>query len=189
MSGILKCRYCLSPMKGNPSNQMYRCSTTYGGCGRLSVRIAQADRWIVWAALDWARSSRTTLPAPKRDYKAEEASLRAERAKWQEGYRAGLYTLAEAQGPIRELDAKIKAVAKEAVKSKPRMNAVTKRLLDYQKMNLAQKRAFISEQITDVVVGPALSRGNQPFNPARFEVHYTDGSIVTLSRDLDPEDM
>lgn len=188
LSGILRCGYCLSPMKGNPSNHMYRCSTTYEGCGRLSVRIAQADKWIVFAALDWAKSS-TARVVTRRDYKAEEASLRAERAKWQDGYQAGLYTLQEAQGPIREFDAKIKAVTKDAAKSVPRMNAVTKRLLDYQKMNLAQKRAFISEQIAAVAVGPALSRGNQPFNPARFEVTYTDGSIVTLSGDIDPEDV
>lgn len=189
LSGILKCRHCLSPMKGNPSNKMYRCSTTYGGCGRLSVRIELADRWIGFSALDWAKSYRSAPPMPTRDYKAEEASLRADRTKWQDGYQAGLYTLAEAQGPIRELDAKIKAVVKDAVQSKPRMNAVTKRVMDYQKMNLAQKRAFISEQITDVVVGPALSRGNQRFNPARFEVHYTDGTIVTLNGDADPWDM
>lgn len=51
LSGILLCSHCLSPMKGNPSNQMYRCSTTYGGCGRLSVRIKHADDTVRYVAL------------------------------------------------------------------------------------------------------------------------------------------
>lgn len=187
LSGILLCRHCTSPMKGNPSNHMYRCSTTYGGCGRLSVRIELADRWIVYSAINWAKSN--TARVVTRDYKAEEAALRAERAKWQDGYSAGIYTLKEAQEPIKKLDTQIKALIKEAAKAGPRKSPVMQRLLDYQRMSLSQKRAFISTHIENVVVGPALSRGNQRFNPARLEVHYTDGTIETLSGDIDPEDV
>lgn len=187
LSGILLCKHCLCPMKGNPSNHMYRCSTTYGGCGRLSVRIELADKWIVYSAINWAKSN--TARVVTRDYKAEEASLRAERAKWQDGYKAGIYTLKEAQEPIKKLDTQIKALIKEAVKAGPRNSPVMQRLLDYQRMSLSQKRAFISTHIENVVVGPAVSRGHQPFNPARFEVHYTDGTIETLSGDIDPEDV
>lgn len=184
LSGILRCEHCLSPMKGNPSNQMYRCSTTYGGCGRLSVRIALADKAVTWAAMQRANMKPKRQPST-RDYDAEIASAEAERAKVQADYRAGIYTLAEAKALIDAERTKVREAAQAKARAVPRNNYASQKYLDFGRMNLSQKRAFISSHITDVIVGPAVSRGHQTFDPARFECHYPDGTSERLERPVD----
>lgn len=189
LSGILLCRHCLSPMKGNPSNQMYRCSTTYGGCGRLSIRIELADKWVAWAAIQ--KSFETpTQTEPVRDFDSEIASLDADIKKTQEAFEANIYTLKEAQSRINQYRASIAEVSKEKAKARPRMPYASQRHFDYRSMNLSQKRAFISSHIANVIVGPSLSRGNQPFDPRRLEAHYTDGRVETIEveAEYDPGD-
>ena len=188
LSGILLCKHCLSPMKGNPSSHMYRCSTTYGGCGRLSVRIALADRWITWAAMERATMQSSTKPQV-RDFDQEAKAIEATISRLQDGYKEGVYTLAEASPLIKAERTRLKEVVKAKAKARPRMNAVTQRHFDFNGMNLSQKRAFITEHITNVVVGPSISRGHQPFNPARFECHYPDGTSEVLSGVMDEEDL
>jgi len=183
LSGILMCKHCLSPMKGNPSNQMYRCSTTYGGCGRLSVRIELADKWIPYAALEKSFETADSPTAPVRDYQAEIDELTAKRTQTQEAFEAGIYDLKEARNRINAIRDQIAELTKEQAKQVPRMNRATRTYMDFQRMNLAQKRAFISSQIVNVVVGPSISRGNQPFNPSRFEVHYQDGTVAPITSD------
>ena len=184
LSGILRCGHCTFPMKGNPSNKMYRCSTTYGGCGRLSVRIALADHWVKWAAMQRANMKPSRDPDP-RDYDAGMAAADDEIARVQADYREGIYTLAEAK-PLLEAQRQVKReAAKAKARAVPRLNHATQKYLDYGRMNLSQQRAFINAHITDVIVGPAVSRGHQPFNPARFECHYPDGTSERLERPAD----
>lgn len=184
LSGILRCEHCLSPMKGNPSNQMYRCSTTYGGCGRLSVRIALADHWITWAAMQRANMTPKRRP-PTRNYDAEIAAAEAAVAKLQADYRAGIYTLVEAKPLLDAERSKAREAAQAKARAVPRNNFATQKYLDYYRMNLAQQRAFISSHVAGVVVGPAVSKGNQPFNPARFVCEYPDGTSERLERPVD----
>lgn len=187
LSGILHCGHCATAMKGNPTNQMYRCSTTYGGCGRLSVRISLADHWITWAAMQRANLT-PKRQSPTRNYDAEIAAADAAITKLQDGFREGIYTLAEAK-PL--IDAE-RATAREATQAKaravPRNNFATQKYLDYYRMNLAQQRAFINAHLTGVVVGPAVSKGNQPFDPSRFKCEYPDGTSERLERPVDDPD-
>lgn len=192
LSGILLCRLCLSPMKGNPANHMYRCSTTYGGCGRLSVRIKIADQWITWAAMEKANEKPRTIETV-RDFDQEIEDIKTARVKTQEAFEAGVYTLAEAKSRINGMNDQLKAITKEQAKATPKARPyIVEKFFDFKRMNLSQQRAFIGEHITNVVVGPSLSRGHQPFNPGRFEAHYTDGTTEILARDLEadysPED-
>ncbi|MFD0807675.1 recombinase family protein [Nocardioides caeni] len=184
LSGILRCEHCLSPMKGNPSNQMYRCSTTYGGCGRLSVRITLADHWVTWAAMQRANLT-PKRQSPTRDYDAEIAAADAAVLKIQADYRAGIYTLAEAKPLLDAERTKAREAAQSKARAAPRTNFATQKYLDYHRMNLAQQRAFISSHITGVVVGPAVSKGNQPFDPSRFLCEYPDGTKERLERPVD----
>jgi hypothetical protein len=107
----------------------------------------------------------------------------------QQGYEAGIYSLKEAQEQMRDLRAQIAALNKQAAQTKTKTGWVTRTFLDYYGMNLSAKRAFIGAFIDNVVVGPAISRGNQPFDPARFEVHFTDGQVLTLDGAIDLEDV
>lgn len=184
LSGILHCGHCATAMKGNPTNQMYRCSTTYGGCGRLSVRIALADHWVTWAAMQRANLT-PKRQAPTRDYDAEIAAADTEVAKIQADYRAGVYTLAEAKPLIDVERTKAREAAQAKARAMPRTNFATQKYLDYHRMNLSQQRAFISSHITGVVVGPAVSKGNQPFDPSRFLCEYPDGTSERLERPVD----
>lgn len=184
LSGILHCGHCATAMKGNPTNQMYRCSTTYGGCGRLSVRIALADHWVTWAAMQRANLT-PKRQAPTRDYDAEIAAADTEVAKIQADYRAGVYTLAEAKPLIDVERTKAREAAQAKARAVPRTNFATQKYLDYHRMNLSQQRAFISSHITGVVVGPAVSKGNQPFDPSRFLCEYPDGTSERLERPVD----
>lgn len=186
LSGILLCRYCLSPMKGNPSNHMYRCSTTYGGCGRLSVRIALADKWVTWAAMQKANETPKT-PERVRDYDAEVADLDESIKRAQEAFEAGIYTLKEAQTKIAQYRAGIAEATKAKAQAVPRHNFATQKYMDFKRMNLSQQRAFISTYLENVVVGPSISRGHQPFNPRRFEAHYTDGTVRPIEADAETE--
>lgn len=188
LSGFLRCAYCTTQFKGNPANQMYRCSSTYGGCGRLSVRITKADEWIKHAAMEHA-ASQPRKTGPVRDYDAEAQGIRDAIQGLQADYRAGIYTMDEATPLIKEQRERLAAVAKAKAKAKPIRNPVLARYFDWQAMNLSQRRAFLDEHIKYVVVGPAVSRGNQPFNPARFEVHYTDDTVEVLSGALPEEDL
>lgn len=187
LSGILLCRYCLSPMKGNPSNHMYRCSTTYGGCGRLSVRIALADKWVTWAAMQKANET-PKKPERVRDYDAEITDLDANIRRTQEAFEAGIYTLKEAQGKIAQYRAGIAEATKAKAQAVPRHNFATQKYMDFKRMTLSQQRAFISTHVENVVVGASISRGHQPFNPRRFEAHYTDGTVLPIEPDVAPEE-
>jgi hypothetical protein len=116
-------------MKGNPSNKMYRCSTTYGGCGRLSVRIALADHWVKWAAMQRANMKPSRSPDP-RDYDAEMAAADDEIARVQADYREGIYTLTEAK-PLLEAQRQAKReAAKAKARAIPRLNYATQKYLD-----------------------------------------------------------
>ena len=179
LSGILVCGHCTTAMKGNPSNQMYRCSTTYGGCGKLSVRIALADKWVTWAAMQ--RANMTPKKAePVRDFAAEIAAAEAERAKLQADYRAGVYELPEVRPLIEAQRQLLREATTAQARAVPRLNYATQKYMDYGRMNLSQKRAFITAHVTNVVVGPAVSRGHQPFDPSRFECLYPDGTTETI---------
>lgn len=191
LSGILLCSHCLSPMKGNPSNQMYRCSTTYGGCGRISVRIELADKYIFHAAM--SRYGRIVGNAKtggtQRDYKAEIEAVQKEVKRLQEGFAAEIYTLAEVTPLMKAKRVELKELEKQAAKQRGSMPKIQRQYMDWYRMNLSQKRAFIGDHIDNVVVYPSISRGNQPFNPGRLECHYPDGTKERLEAyvEYDPQ--
>lgn len=188
LSGILLCAHCLSPMKGNPSNHMYRCSTTYGGCGRLSVRIQMADDYVFQAAMSRYASTvgNAKEGGPVRDYATEAKAAQDEIDKLQNDYRAEVYTLAEVQPLIRAKRAEVKELEKQAAKTRTSMPKIQRRYLDWYKMTLDQKRVFIGDHIRNVVVHPATGRGN----PDRLECHYLDGTKERLEKyeDIGPLD-
>ncbi|MCW2786982.1 MAG: Resolvase protein [Marmoricola sp.] len=189
LSGIAKCHLCLSPMKGNPAAHQYRCSRTYGGCGRLSVNIAHTDKWIGNAAIDKSIEERTKRPRTAvRDFASELAGLEADKAKLQAGYEAEVYTLKEVQPKIKAVMAQIKAVSKERIKTIPKRNVILDTYMDWFRMELGPKRAFVTTYISDVIVYPTDVRGRK-FDPTRLEVHYTDGSVERLDGFIDPEDV
>lgn len=177
LSGILVCRNCLTHMKGNPSNHMYRCAATYGGCGKLSVRIKMADDWALWAAMNKHHEMPSKPVQQPRNYQVELDSINTEIERVRSMTREGIYSIPEGAKEIRELNAKLTAVSKEQAKSLPRVNRATQSYLDWNKKSLSQRRVFIGEYVESIVVGPSISRGNQPFNPGRFEFHYTDGTV------------
>jgi DNA invertase Pin-like site-specific DNA recombinase len=190
-SGFLICKLCLTQMKGNAYTKNYRCSTTYGGCGRCSVRIEQADKWLKAYVMEkHLETLRRVKEAPKavRDFAAEELAIQAEIRRLQEGYQAEVFTLREVQPLIKEQRDKLKAIEKEAVKeSGPTMQKEVRAYFDFVKMNLSQKRAFISAYIENVVVAPRGQKGNHIFNPRRLEFHFTDGTIELGDSMDDPE--
>ena len=179
LSGILICGNpdCLTHMKGNPSNNMYRCAATYGGCGRLSVRIKIADDWALWAAMNKHHETPSVARQPVRDFQAELESVTQEIDRVRAMTREGVYSVPEGAKEVKSLQSRIAELSKEQARTLPRVNRATQSYLDWHKMNLSQRRVFVGEYIENIVVGPSLSRGHQPFNPGRFEIHYTDGQI------------
>lgn len=190
LSGLLMCSHCASPFKGNPANKMYRCSTTYGGCGRLSVRIELADQYVFHAAMSrYAREvGNAKVGGSPRDFKSDIEAVMAEISRLQEGFQAGVYTPQEVTPLIKEKRAVLRDLEKQAAQARPSIPKIQRQYLDWYRLNLSQKRAFIGDYITDVVVYPAVSKGNQPFDPSRLEVHYPDGTKERLERyvDYDP---
>lgn len=189
LSGILICSYCASPFKGSPANQMYRCSTTYGGCGKLSIRIALADSYIHHAAMSaYAMTvGNAKVGGTPRDFKSDIAATEEQKKRLQDGYAAGIYDLKEVTPLIREQKTLLKDLEKQAAKARPSMPKIQRQYLDWHKMDLSQKRVFIGEYIEHVNIYPAVSRGNQPFDPSRMEVHYKDGRIERLEREYEWE--
>lgn len=190
LSGILRCAYCSAGMKGNPANDMYRCADTYGGCGRLSVRIKNADAYVLYAAhMKYASivgNAKVTPPTPT-DYAGEIAALDSEIARLQEGFQGKVYTLQEVTPLLTNArDRKLALQQEQAIeRQKSSMPKIQRQWLDVAKATLEQKRLFIGEHIDHVVVGPARSKGNQPFDPARMEVVYTDGTSERLERHIE----
>lgn len=174
LSGFLVCELCLTPMKGNPSNHMYRCSSTYGGCGRLSVRIALADEVLTNLAFRKHQDA-PQKPDVGRDYAAEIKAAEEARKVIQDGYEAGLYSIKEALPKINVIKKQIADLTKEQAASIPTLGIIGE-VMEFDDLPLSQRRAFLSLYIDNVAVGPARSRGNQPFDPARFNVSYTDGT-------------
>jgi DNA invertase Pin-like site-specific DNA recombinase len=192
-SGFLICKNCLTQMKGNAYTGNYRCSTNYGGCGKISVRIDQADLHLKAAVMQKHLQTLSRIKeAPKvvRDFAAEELAIQAEIKKLQDGYNAEIYTLREVQPLIKEQREKLKALEKEATQatSKRGMQKEVKAYFDFVKMNLSQRRAFISGYIENVVVLPRGQKGNHVFQSKRLEFHFTDGEIWNGEDLLDLED-
>lgn len=190
-SGFLICKLCLTKMKGNAYTKNYRCSTTYGGCGRCSVRIEQADKWLkAYVMNKHLETIRRVKEAPKavRDFAAEELAIKAEIKRLQEGYQAEVFTLREVQPLIKEQREKEKALQRQAAKQTgPGMQKEVRAYFDFVKMNLSQKRAFISAYVENVVVAPQGKNHNNIFNPRRLEFHFTDGTIELGDSMDDPE--
>lgn len=192
-SGYNLCKLCLTRMKGNAYTGNYRCSTTYGGCGRTSVRMEQADKWLKAAVMNKHLETISRVKAaPKevRDFAAEELAINAEIKRLQAGYQAEIFTLREVQPLIKEQRAKEKVLQKESAKQTgPTMGKEVRAYLDFYKMNLSQKRAFISIYIENVVVAPQGKNHNNVFDPRRLEFHYTDGTIELGDPSMDMEDV
>lgn len=187
LSGILQCSQCLSPFKGNPANQMYRCSTTYGGCGRLSVRIAPSDEYVFHAAMSRyaMRVGNAKEGGTPRDFTAAIATISDEIKRLQEGFAAGLFELAEVNPLVKEKRLLLRDLERQAALQRPSMPKIQRKYFDWHKMNLSQRRAFIGEHITSIVVYPALPQGARGFDPARLECHYPDGTKERLERYVD----
>lgn len=187
LSGFLICSYCSTRFKGSPHNKMYRCSTTYGGCGKLSIRIELADSYVYHAAMSaLARQvGNAREGGTPRDYAAEIADVEDEIARLQEGFRARLYEPKEVQPLIQAQRALKRELERQAAINRPRMPKIQRAYLNWHKMDLSQKRAFLDEYIDHVVIHPAISKGNQVFDPGRMEVVYTDGWRERLERELE----
>ena len=190
LSGILRCGHCSAGMKGNPANHMYRCADTYGGCGRLSVKIKNADSYVFHAGImKYAEGvGNATVDPPAKDYTADIEAVDAEIARLQEGFKHEVYTLPEVTPLLRDARDRRLALEEQAARERPKVNMpkIQRQWLDYVKMTLEQKRLFLGEHIDYVIVGPARSRGNQPFDPSRMEVHYTDGTRARI--EAEPEE-
>lgn len=190
-SGFHLCKLCLTQMKGNAYTKNYRCSTTYGGCGKCSVRMDYADKWLKAVVMQKHLESLSKFkesPKEVRDFAAEDIAINKEIKRLQDGYNAEIYTLREAQPLIKEQRDKLKALEKEAIQTRPVVQKEVKAYLDFVKMNLSQKRAFISTYIENVVVAPQGKNHNNTFNPARLEYHFSDDTIMTGDEFTDPED-
>lgn len=155
LSGILVCSLCNTRMKGNPSSNMYRCSTTYGGCGRLSIRIRLADQAIREVVAQYIP------PDSKRNYDDEVKEIESRLTRLQDGYQAQVYTLAEVQ-PLIAVERR--ALVEIAKLQKPSIAESV-----HGPMNLSQERTLIGERISRVVVHP-LSKGMR--GKTRLEVFY-----------------
>ncbi|MDQ3539239.1 MAG: hypothetical protein M3440_00995, partial [Chloroflexota bacterium] len=53
--------------------------------------------------------------------------------------------------------------------------------IDFPVLNLSQRRAFIAEVISAVLVYPPKGKGRQQRDLSRLEVHYLDGEVFRLS--------
>jgi len=164
LSGILTCSLCNTRMKGNPSSNMYRCSTTYGGCGRLSIRIPLADQAIRTAVANYVPQEL------ERNYDAEAKAIEDRVARLQEGYQAQVYTLAEVQPLI--------AIERQALVEIARMQKPSIAQTVHGSMNLSQERTLIGERVSKVVVHP-LAKGQR--GVSRLEVLFNDGTTLRLS--------
>lgn len=159
LSGILVCSLCGTRMKGNPSTKMYRCSTTYGGCGRLSIRISLADEATRQVVANYSPK------AVERNYDDESKAIEQNIARLQDGYQAGIYTLSEVQPLIAS---ERQALIELAKLSKP---------LAESRENLSQERAYIGDRISRVVVH-GLAKGSR--GTSRLEVFFQDGTSQRL---------
>lgn len=120
-----------------------------------------------------------------RDFDAEIAAAEAAIEEIQADRRAGIYTVQEALPLLDAERRKVKETSNAKARAIPRTNFATQKYLDYGRMNLSQRRAFISSHISSVTVGPAVSKGHQSFDPSRFECHYPDGTSERLERPVD----
>lgn len=190
-SGFLICKSCLTQMKGNSYTGNYRCSTTYGGCGKVSIRIKQTDRYILQMVMNRHVANREKKPnTPTRDFNAEITAIETAVKKLQTGYEEDVYTLKEVQPMLKEQREKLKAVQKEQAKAMPTQRIdYLKTYMDFYKSSPSQKRVFIQEYVDNIVVHPRGQKGNHVFNPLRLEFHFTDGSIEFPDPGIDPEDV
>lgn len=176
LSGILVCGLCLTEMKGNPSNNMYRCAANYGGCGRMSIRISIADQWALYKTMEKFNQTRSKAPESVRDYSGEVQALMEKIGRLQTLAAEGVMSMPDAVKQIRSAQSEVAKLEKAKAKELPRQTRATQAYLDFNKMNLSQKRIFITDYVANIKVGPTISRGHQPFNPGRLEFFYTDGT-------------
>ncbi len=176
LSGSLICSHCFTQMKGNPSNDMYRCAANYGGCGRISVRIKIADQWALFKAMGKHHEKPPQPVSGIRNYDAELDALDKKLAHVRKLAVDEILDTPTASKEVKEIQGKINEVTKARAKSRPKLSGPMRSYLEFHRSSLSQKRVFIGEYITNIKIGPAISRGNQPFNPARFEFFYTDGT-------------
>lgn len=191
-SGFLICKNCLTQMKGNAYTKNYRCSLTYGGCGKVSVRISNADKWIITMVMTRHLTTGISEPVSKtRDFDAEAAVHEKTIKALQDGFKAEIYTLREVQPQIKaERDAiRLIRQAQAKVIIPHRFAKNAKSYLDFHKMSLSQQRVFLEGYVENIVVSPSGSRHNHIFDPTRLEFHWSDGTTEVPDPNIDPDDV
>lgn len=184
LSGVLQCSKCLSPMTGkaasnNKSNARkahYKCAEAYGGCGNVSIVMDPVDNAVFNAAFMKAQQA-DEAPVDVRDYQSEIDALEARIKDTQAAYTSGQLDIQDATPILADLRKTKQALTKEAqtAAANTSLGAIKVGLFDWWEYNLSQKRLYIGEYISTVVVAP-WDKTNPKEWRNRLTIHYKDGT-------------
>ncbi len=97
----------------------------------------------------------------------------------QEAFTSGGISMADLMPLLKTLRTKRAQVQEEQAVSTRAIQQpwFIKQRVDFQSMNLSQKRSVISSVVSAVVVYPPKRKGRQKPDLSRLEIHYTDGEV------------
>lgn len=182
LSGFLVCGNCLTKMRrgGNRDGHAYRCpgpKSVSGSCGSCTIGGGDLDTAIFNAA--WQAEQRVgeiKRIQPVRDFEKEAAHVEAEII----AVRESALSVADKVPMLDVLRSQLGKLQREASKHVPKDLGAVGSIADWRKMNLSQKKLWLSKHIDYVEVAKADRIGIKGFKPQRVTVHFVNGSVEPL---------
>lgn len=184
LSGFLICGNCLTKMRrgGNREGHNYRCpgpKSVAGSCGSCAIGGPALDVAVFNAA--WQAEQRqgpVERIEPLRDFKMEVAHLEAEILQ----VRQSALSVADKVPMLNDLRSQLGLLQREEAKSVPKDLGNLGNIVDWRKMNLSQRKLWLSKHIDYVEIAKADRIGIKGFKPQRVTVHYADGTVTPLGK-------
>ncbi|MCX6402196.1 MAG: recombinase family protein [Propionibacteriales bacterium] len=177
LSGIAICDLCKTPM--NHSQGAYQCARIVGGCGRVRIKREWLDEAVEHAVrflAMWKRSQEATaLPATLEPESDPVEEIDRDIAKAQAAHAAGELELVDLLPILKALRVR-RAKAVEAQAAVMEEASTWAAMDDYDKADLSLQRTIIKRHIVAVPVMPSSNKGNNRYDPSRF-------NIVTVYKD------
>lgn len=185
LTGFLVCSKCMTPMTGtnNGGSPQYRCPRHHGGCGSNTIVARWAEEPIFNASYrKWQDEQERPeeQQAPKDDLPAAMAALDERIREAQDAFTEGQITMADLGPMLKKLRAQRAVLQRQEAEAASHDYGILQPVIDYEAMNLSQKRLFIGRYIENVLLLPG-KRGRQQQDNGRFEVHFKDGEVHRLT--------
>ena len=184
-------------MTGHPAAKRalrYRCSSSQGGCGVLSIRCDWIDEPVYSAVAAYEIAERHNAGTEDDGNEAlqkadtEVSRLKAELKEVQDAVIDRTIKAASAMPMVSALEAQLstaQSVQRKAVVKSAQDQWTLRTYAELLNLSLGEKRALLDKHLEVVRIDPAPTQGRNSVDLSRVELHFKGGEVVRLSNTVE----